>query len=344
MQSEKIRVGLIGLGDMGMGHLEALKLFPNVEIVGLCDLNVPFFTHYEDLLACKNLDAVFVSVPNYLHAKIGLAVLKSGRHLFLEKPLAHTVADAKKLLAAAKKSDSVFQVGHVYRYSPFYQAMAEWVDAGVIGKPQILWCQEFREPFPQHDWFYDRKKSGGTFVEKNCHHFDLFNWFADDRPKKVAAFAGLNVLKPGKKISCSYCPDPPKVLRHNNTIDNGWAMVEYVRGARANLGLCMFLRPPHKIWRGVELGLIGDNGKMLIGNVDFGVMTLYGGPKKELTKKIGNRYQEKWHSGMVEEHAAFLKAIQRGKKSLDTVRWGYDAVILACAAEQSARSGKIISV
>src|SRR3989338_4536035 len=117
------KIGLIGLGDMGTGHLEALKLFPKVEIAALCDTNrsrlhaaqkrlpkkIAAFTSYEDLLDYKNLDAVFVSVPNYLHAPIGLAVLKSGRHLFLEKPLAHNIGDAKKLLAAAKKTDLVFQ-------------------------------------------------------------------------------------------------------------------------------------------------------------------------------------------------------------------------------------------
>ncbi len=358
MVSKKIQIGLIGLGDMGLGHMECLKLFPHVAVVALCDsdkkrlktasgrLKKPakLFSSYQKLLAEKDLEAVFVSLPNFLHAPVGLAVLKSGKHLFLEKPLAHTVADAKKLLATAKKSDLIFQVGHVYRHSPFFQTMANRVAADAIGKPVLIWCHEFRQPFPQRDWFYDRKKSGGTFIEKNCHHFDLFNWFANDRPKQVCAFADLRVLKSGTKISCSYCPDGPKVLKKNNTIDNGWAMVEYRHGAKANLGLCMFVRPPREIWRGLELGIIGSNGKILIGNVDFGVMTLYGGSKKEEQMKIKNPHEGKWHSGMVEEHEAFLHAIRKGKKSLKSVQTAYDAVVLGAGAEQSAKKGKIILV
>jgi predicted dehydrogenase len=76
-------------------------------------------------------------------------------------------------------------------------------------------------------------------VEKNCHHFDLFNWFAQSNPVKVVAFGGGDVIYKGGEI-----------------IDNAWTIVEYENGVRANLGLCLF----HKTKYEKEFGVIGDEG------------------------------------------------------------------------------------
>ena len=134
----KITIGLIGLGEMGLAHLACLKGFPEVRITALCDSNpehlrqaldlagepVPVFPDRREFLERGECDAVFVSLPNHLHAPVGLEVLESGRHLFLEKPLATTLLDGKKLVAASRKSKLVFQVGHEYRFSPFFREMA----------------------------------------------------------------------------------------------------------------------------------------------------------------------------------------------------------------------------
>ena len=357
MSPSKVRIGLIGLGDMGRGHLECLKSFPNIEIVALCDTHPErlanaqksvasspkTYSTYQEFLNHPSLEAVFVSVPNYLHCDIGLAALKAGKHLFLEKPLTHTSSDGKKLVEASQKTDLIFQVGHIYRYSPFYLEMMEWLQKDAVGTPLLLWCHEFRQPFPQREWFYDQTKSGGTFVEKNCHHFDLFNWVTQDKPKQVVAFGGQSVLKPGTQIACSYCPDSPQILKTNTTVDHGWVLVEYQKSAKANLGLSMFLRPPNEIWRGLELGVIGSNGKMLISNVDFGIMTLYGGTKKEEKKEIKNPTSQ-WHSGMHEEHEAFLNSIQTGQKPYASPQMAYEALILSCAAQDSLQKQKIITL
>ncbi len=355
-----LSIGLIGLGDMGRGHLECLKSFPSVRLNALCDLDssrlqgafsslfgkAKVYPDYRSLLDQKEIDAVFISVPDDLHAEVALAALDAGKHVFLEKPLANSLKNGERLLKAASQSNKIFFVGHIYRFSPFFRELLGWIDQDIIGKPMMLWCHEFRQPFPQRDWFYDSKKTGGTFVEKNCHHFDLFNWITNDRAKKVVAFGGIEVLKTGVEISCSYCPDPPKKMEHASGLDHGWAMVEYEKGAKANLGLCMFLEKPDRIWRGLELGIIGTNGKMLVTNVDFGSMTLFGGDKKEEKKEVVNPNQGVWHSGMREEHEAFIQAVLQNNKtqSLETVKWALEAIRIGLAAEESVKKGKIISL
>src|SRR3989338_5045591 len=153
MKENKLWVGLIGLGDMGGGHLACIKSFPNVKIAALCDIDSQRLNHaqqtldgtctthqdYRDLLNQQDIDAVFISVPNDLHAQVTLDAFKAGKHVFLQKPLAHSLQDGKKILDASLKYDLIFQIGHVYRYSPFFRELIQWIDEGVVGHPVLLW-------------------------------------------------------------------------------------------------------------------------------------------------------------------------------------------------------------
>lgn len=128
MTQSKIRVAVVGAGKMGGYHAKSLSKIPDVELVGVCDTNVwraqlaawqantVAVRDYKDVLG--RVDAVIVAVPTPLHYEVGKAVLESGAHCLIEKPLASSVEEAKELLGLSQDKGLVLQVGHIERFNP----------------------------------------------------------------------------------------------------------------------------------------------------------------------------------------------------------------------------------
>jgi myo-inositol 2-dehydrogenase / D-chiro-inositol 1-dehydrogenase len=132
----KIRYGLIGTGMMGYEHITNLKLMPEAEIAGICDPvpqsiqlaqaflgdglkeRVTVYPDRQAMLADPNIDAVLISSPNFTHAEVLRDVVKSGKHVLCEKPLATTLDDVREVRALAQAHKGVFWVGMEYRYMP----------------------------------------------------------------------------------------------------------------------------------------------------------------------------------------------------------------------------------
>src|SRR5690348_3790757 len=127
----KLRVGFIGIGAMGLSHVKSIHegCSPQAEAVAICSNNesniqkalavAPKARAFKDeaSLIDSDLDAVFISTPNFTHARLALQVLRAGKHLFLEKPIGITPAEARQLVEAADKTDRVVMIGHEFRYS-----------------------------------------------------------------------------------------------------------------------------------------------------------------------------------------------------------------------------------
>lgn len=124
----RIRIGVIGAGKIGAHHARVASKIPDADLVGVCDTNLwraqlaswqantVAVRDYKDLL--RKVDAVVIAVPTPMHLEVGLAALNSGVHALIEKPLAASVEEARKLLDAAEASKVVLQVGHVERFNP----------------------------------------------------------------------------------------------------------------------------------------------------------------------------------------------------------------------------------
>lgn len=127
-EQAKIKFGVIGAGKIGTYHVRTLSKMPQVELVGVCDSNLwraqmlawrynsVAYKHYQDLIS--QVDALVVAVPTEYHAEVGLAAMEKGVHCMVEKPLASTVEEAKKLLELSQAKKVVLQVGHVERFNP----------------------------------------------------------------------------------------------------------------------------------------------------------------------------------------------------------------------------------
>lgn len=134
-QPEPLRIGVIGVGNMGQHHTRVLSLLKDIELVGVADINIErgldiaskyrirFFEDYRDLL--PHVDAVCVAVPTRVHHSVGMTCLQSGVHVLIEKPIAASISEAESLVNTAAESGCILQVGHIERFNPAFQELSK---------------------------------------------------------------------------------------------------------------------------------------------------------------------------------------------------------------------------
>jgi predicted dehydrogenase len=128
---EKLKVGVIGIGQLGQHHSRIYNAMPQVDLVGICDTdparhdkareyNTGFFTDYKELIG--KVDAVNIAVPTYLHHKIAKDFLESNTHVLIEKPITNTLEEADELIAIARDKNLFLRVGHIERFNAAFRA------------------------------------------------------------------------------------------------------------------------------------------------------------------------------------------------------------------------------
>lgn len=349
---------------MGSAHARGFDRVDGCRVVATVDPNAdwqklspvpwrhgapPHFTSHREMLAAIKPDACIVAVPDLLHRSVSEDVLAAGCDLFLEKPVATTLADCDAIIAAAEKSGKLLQIGLVYRYSNLYRRMAQ-----VAQEPghavRLMWCKELRMAFPQRPWFYSQRETGGTMVEKDCHHFDIFNWVIGSDPVRVFATGGQHVWKSGSTIACPYCPDPPRVIEHIDTVDHALVTIDYANGARASLILCMYLVPQNEMPEGLEIGAIAQSGRQIIAYADK-KLCVGGGPGAQpgeglttLDIDMVSDNEGLGHIGCQTQRREFVECLRTRKRPFADARVGRDSLRIALAAERSVREGLPISL
>lgn len=206
-----IRVGLIGLGHMGLLHLRNTRFMDNVKVVAVADQSrkslseaksygvKKIYKDYKDLLNLDDLNAVVISLPNFLHKESILLSAEKGLHVFVEKPLARKVSECKNIENAVRRNGVKLCVGHNYRYFEHVQKLKKELDAGTIGEVEIANLEHFvngpfahpLEPVPVQEWWLDPKLAGGgVLLDQGVHLIDLFRWFFPES-KPVLRYAHL---------------------------------------------------------------------------------------------------------------------------------------------------------
>jgi predicted dehydrogenase len=144
---QTVRIGVAGLGYWGPNLARNFSSLPNCELAWCCDPSesarkggrqrfpgARFTSEIDELLADPELDAVAVATPVPSHAELAVRVLEAGKHCFVEKPLAQSVADAEAAVAAAEATGRVLMVGHLLEYHPGIQKLKQIVDSGELGE------------------------------------------------------------------------------------------------------------------------------------------------------------------------------------------------------------------
>ena len=187
-----MKFGLIGYGLWGQHHAASIVKASGAELAAIaCGdgasaeaahkayPDVPVYADYRELLARDDIDAVDVVVPNHLHCEVAVAALDAGKHMLLEKPMALSVDECDRIIAAAKRNDRVVTIGHEFRLSTQWGALKEIIDAGEIGEPLYANVSLFRFPYRPGagSWRYEPGKVGSWTLEEPVHFFDSLMWY-----------------------------------------------------------------------------------------------------------------------------------------------------------------------
>ncbi len=249
-----LKIGLLGAGWFGReAHLRNLLTLDGVKVSAvssrspasldasreLVGHDLKTFSDWREVVALEEIDAVIVALTNDQHHAAATAALRAGKHVLCEKPLGLTIAQCDGIIEAAGAAGKILQIGHEMRFQRLYRHMKEMIDLGAIGDLQLMWCREFRGPM-RPGWRSSEALTGGTILEKNVHHLDLFNWMMDCPPVRVSAHGGTNVLT------------------DREILDNAQILIEYEGGRRASLELCLFA----PFGGECEIGACGDKGRI----------------------------------------------------------------------------------
>jgi predicted dehydrogenase len=207
--SQKLGVGLIGVGWVAAQHLQAFQANPHARIVALCGRNearartrlaqagvqVPdarFTTRYRDLLASPDIDIISIATPNHLHADQAVAAARAGKHLLLEKPTGLDHAELKRIRAAVTRSGVRTIVSFELHYNP-YLRFARWLrEEGWLGRlvfARFQYLSRVTDWYSGWSWVRTKKSGRSHLLAAGCHAVDALRWCTGLEVHDVSAFA-----------------------------------------------------------------------------------------------------------------------------------------------------------
>lgn len=349
---EKLNVAVIGLG-MGKGHLAGYGRHARANVVAICDMSAErlaasakehhlapeqCYSDYKKLLGeakALGLQAVSVALPNILHAPVTTAALDAGLHVLCEKPMAMNAAQARAMLAAAKRARRQIMINFSFRFTEQSQALKRYVADGALGDiyfGRTVWHR--RRGLPGlGGWFTTKSLSGGgPIIDLGVHRLDLAMWLmGNPRPLTVSgsAFNGI-AHQIAKRAGKSY-----------DVEDLGCAMIRFDNGATVLL---------EASWAGFSekredmvTQLLGTKGGIIQRNVGEGYdfeARAYG----ETGGTIWESRLQETAAPTLSAYAQFVDAILDGKEVPAPGRHGLDVQLILDAIYKSAATGKEIKI
>lgn len=344
-KNHPIKTAIIGLGMMGFSQFRNCFLpMKEYEVTAVCEiyepnikrfqnycnehnLEIPLYHDYKEMLEKADFELAVIVTPDYQHEQQAIDCLKANKHLRLEKPMSISLDGCNRLLEVWQSHPQIVQVGYELRYSDTIEKMRSFLP--LLGQIKMIWCHEFRHPFLHKDglipdWIIQKKYSGGTLLEKNCHHFDLFNMFAGSEPVSVYAVGDNQVI-----------------YKDTDVLDNAFVTVNYKNGVHAMLSLCMFSPElkNQKHMHALEIGILGDQGRM---ELKDDILCLWDREGKSETVYTYLRTNYEAHSEDIERSLIELAdCIHNGKQPFSDIYAGINSSKVSLAAENSASTGQI---
>ena len=313
---------------MGALHARNAQHLPGAELVAVAstrpeqaeslgrDLGVRA-SDYDELFTATDIDAVVLAARSIDHAERACAVLAAGKHLFLEKPGATTLAGHDALLAAAAGSDRIVQLGYHRRFDPRWRHAKARIDAGDIGRPLLVVgvARDVRTPEPE-----DPRPTGGFLVDMASHDYDAACWFLGQEPVEVHA----------ARQSAVY-PE----LAALGDLDNAAVTVRFDGGGIASLHISRTCPWGHD----VRAEVVGDEGSIFVGEPAPAAVST-----RANAAGFPQDYRELFADAYVAELEAFVAAVAGAERAGAGLADDRRAVAVGVAARASAVAGRPLAV
>lgn len=321
-----LRLGVIGVGTIGLSHLEVFASLPDVDIVAVADLDVEraravatqfdvpnWYSQAKDLLSDAAVDAVTVATPENDHREATLGALQAGKHVLVEKPMATTIEDAAEMVRAASKAPGILMPGHVLRFEPRYAALRTVARDGSLGRVMSLSARRNRR-----SGLIARYSRVHPALVTAIHDVDMMLWITEDR---VASMHAVDRI---------------------STQDRGahgiWGIVEFEHGAVGTLTAVWHLPDDYGIETDDAFEVIGSEGLARV-QLDAPTLQLWRNGRASQPDAF---YTPNLHQSSVgalrNELAHFVACAQNGvRPSIVTPEDGYQAVAAVLGLIEAAR-------
>jgi predicted dehydrogenase len=198
---KKLRLGLIGVGGIGKAHLRSCFKLKIAELTAVADVSKRArvwaktmgvkhaYTNYEELLNDKRVDAVIIALPTHLHAACAQKAAEAKKHIFIEKPMARNVIEAKKIISSAEKNGVKLMIGYPYRFNQQFVDLKKTIVSRELGDVLTVYAvyvaggpfahrsvQGTPQPVPRW-WFQKEFTGGGALMDIGSHLINLLRWY-----------------------------------------------------------------------------------------------------------------------------------------------------------------------
>lgn len=341
---EKTKVAILGAGFIANIHVESYKRFvPEAEIVALytrdkkkaeafaLQHNIPnYYDNLDDIIQNSGCEVIDICLPNFLHCEAALKAAATGKHIIIEKPLAVTLEQADKMIAACKKAGVKLMYAEELCFAPKYERARQMVNEGAVGDVYML-KQSEKHSGPHSDWFYDIDLSGGgVLMDMGCHAIAWFRWMLKNAKVKSVYASMSTVLHTGR----------------TKGEDNAIVIVEFENGVTA---------VAESSW--AKHGGMDDksevygSGGVIYADLFMGNASLaysksgYGYALEKADTTVGWTFpifEEAFNQGYPHELKHFIECVQQNKEPLVTGEDGRAVLEIIYAAYASAGEGKKI--
>lgn len=196
-----VKIGLLGAGIIARSFMEAAPEAPDLEVAAICDVveaharalaepfGIPWETDYRAVLEDETIDAVYIALPHHLHEEVAVASAGAGKHILLEKPMANSLEEADRILAAQRKAGVKLMLGFTHRFHSELETAKRLIDAGELG--QVTLAVDIMTTGGQiPGWFWQKEQAGGGVLHVNgAHSFDRLRWLLGSEIVEVFAYA-----------------------------------------------------------------------------------------------------------------------------------------------------------
>lgn len=330
-----IRIAAAGVGRLGLLHAQNLAHHvPGAELAVIVDVDeeaarragtlcgVTYTTDYAAVLADESIVAVEICTATDSHAEMIEAAARAGKHIFCEKPIALSLADADRAIAATEKAGVMLQIGFMRRYDPSYREAKRLIDSGQIGQPLTFRSSSRdRGISPSRDFL---ERCGGIFVDVSLHDFDLARWMMGDEVEDVTAMGAVLVHH---------------VLREVNDVDNAVATLRFAGGG---IGV---VEASHTAVYGYDIAteVYGEKGAVRADQLRYTNVWHYDAEGR-VSHDITPHFHERFAVAYLQELIEFIECVREGRTPLSGGRDARAALAVALAARQSLHEGQTMRV